>query len=403
LSESVPCFDELLKDYGSQDDNYAYRGKLHSMKDVIKTLIRHNNILISSLEQISRQSPEEFQHAFRDFAACVDQIRHLEAEFDECKHKMTELETRNPVPHSTSLKMTDEQKQMSDMRTVDSVLRKIGAAQASIDSTFRGLQRPKGQPSSQTTGGSSRAMSPQVRIEEKVLVKTTNELGTLPLSERKAGDYQIRRLRNGDIYKGHYQNSKKNGLGVYQFLNGDVYQGEFCDDRMSGHGVYIFINEGRYEGQWKKSVYEGAGNESFARGSTYHGEYSNGVRDGWGTCRYYNGDYYEGQWKNGLREGRGMQQCIEESKYVGDYLAGKRHGYGCYSFPNNDRYLGEYECDIPHGYGVYIFSTGQKYEGQWEQGKKHGWCIYTIETGDISLMGIWNWLIDRRDVGGRMD
>mmetsp|Transcript_21663 Transcript_21663/g.55568 ORF Transcript_21663/g.55568 Transcript_21663/m.55568 type:complete len:1179 (+) Transcript_21663:358-3894(+) len=194
--------------------------------------------------------------------------------------------------------------------------------------------------------------------------------------------YEVRKLANGDGYKGPYLRGHKAGEGVYSFSNGDVYAGEFFDDQMEGYGVYVFANQGRYEGQWVRALYEGVGMETFARGSTYHGEYAKGMRCGFGICRYYNGDYYEGQWQAGLRHGRGMQQCTDESNYVGDYNSGKRHGLGVYSFPNGDRYMGQYQSDVPHGYGVYLFASGQKYEGQWYHGKKHGFCIYTIETGE---------------------
>lgn len=61
----------------------------------------------------------------------------------------------------------------------------------------------------------------------------------------QVGDHQIRRLRNGDIYKGRYQGGKKCGEGVYAFVNGDVYQGSFQDDRMHGCGVYTFAHQAR--------------------------------------------------------------------------------------------------------------------------------------------------------------
>lgn len=344
----------------------------------------HNGLLIDNLEEIQKQSPEKWEHTFRGFLECVEKIRKLEGDFKTCIQRLSELETRNPIPRSCALSMTDRQKTLSDLRNIDSVLRKIGAAQASMDLTLLHDNANSLLGSDTTTGGSN-ANGRTGRSEDRILIRHTEGLSTM----FRSGDYQIRQLRNGDIYKGHYRGSKKHGEGVYQFVNGDVYEGEFVEDRLSGHGVYTFANEGRYEGEWHNSVYEGSGNETFARGSTYHGDYTCGMRNGWGCCRYYNGDYYEGQWKHGLREGRGMQQCTEESNYIGDYMAGKRHGYGYYCFPNSDRYLGEYEFDIPHGYGIYEFATGQKYEGQWKQGRKHGWCIYTIETGLTEEVGRW--------------
>ncbi|KXZ48375.1 hypothetical protein GPECTOR_28g782 [Gonium pectorale] len=205
----------------------------------------------------------------------------------------------------------------------------------------------------------------------------------------KLGEYQLKQLRNGDVYKGRYITNKKNGEGVYHFINADVYEGEFRDDRMDGYGVYTFSHEGRYEGQWRNAVYNGTGAETFAKGSTYRGEYASGLRNGWGVCRFYNGDYYEGQWAKGQRDGCGMQQCTDDSNFAGDYQRGKRHGHGVYSFPNGDRYEGQYCEDLPHGYGTYYFASGQCYQGQWQQGKKHGWSVYTVDNG-TRFMGLWS-------------
>ena len=40
LLDAIPNFSALLEDLGTDSDNYAYRGKLRSMKDVINTLLR---------------------------------------------------------------------------------------------------------------------------------------------------------------------------------------------------------------------------------------------------------------------------------------------------------------------------------------------------------------------------
>eukprot|EP00210_Caulerpa_lentillifera_P009200 g8771.t1 len=396
LKSSIPNFKSLIEDLGTDCDSYAYRGKLRGLKDVISILIRHNHLLIEELEkllksnQLEKSSDDENQSTFRGFPACVQQISDLEFEFETSLQHLTELETRNPVPRNCSLIMTKRQNNLSDTVAIDKTLRRIGAAQANLiqpplNFNNRSISTERSQ-SSTPTFDRVRSLSHGVQPESSIpkVDPTTQAMPqAMPPSVFKDGDYQIRRLKNGDIYKGRYEHSKKNGEGVYLFSVGDTYEGNFIDDKMNGFGVYTFAVEGRYEGEWRNSMYEGVGTETFARGSTYHGEYANGMRHGWGACRYFGGAYYEGEWRHGLREGRGMQQCVDGSNYTGEYLAGKRHGYGVYCFPNGDRYIGEYERDIPHGYGVYTFITGQKYEGQWRQGKKHGWCVYTIESGEM--------------------
>ncbi|CAD7696547.1 unnamed protein product [Ostreobium quekettii] len=374
LQKSMPKFKGLLGDMGAENDSYAYRGKVRSMRDVFSTLMRHCAQLLDDLEGLHKIQPIEAEDLSR-LSAAANEMARMEDRFRDVVGELRQAEETHPVPQKSTISITEEQKGLSDTKALDGTLRRVGAAQAalaqallkgSVEGSRAILDAVKQDP---TKNGKDRSEDDPPKKES--LSRTI-----------RIGDFQMRRLKNGDIYKGRYIRSKKNGEGVYQFMNGDVYEGDFKDDRMGGNGLYTFSHEGRYEGQWENAVYEGVGTETFARGSTYHGEYSGGMRSGWGVCRYYNGDYYEGVWKQGLRDGRGMQQCTDDSNYVGDYLAGKRHGFGVYSFPNGDRYLGEYEKDIPHGYGVYMFASGQKYEGQWHAGKKHGWCIYTIETGE---------------------
>ncbi|GMH42961.1 hypothetical protein BSKO_10883 [Bryopsis sp. KO-2023] len=389
LHISIPNFRSLLDDLGALNDSYAYRGKVRSMRDVMNTLIRHTNLLLDDLNGLRAQQSESRDSPLTKLAAAEKDLKRLEELFISLSRNLTQSEKRHPVPRSSTICITEKQKELSDTQDLDGALRRIGAAQAALAQALlkgsvegsrailNAVPASTGANGRENTANNDQQTSKNGSGPPDSITATETTSRTI-----RIGDYQIRRLKNGDIYKGRYVRSKKNGEGVYQFMNGDVYEGDFKDDRMGGYGLYNFSHEGRYEGQWANAVYEGVGTETFARGSTYHGEYGEGMRNGWGVCRYYNGDYYEGNWKHGLREGRGMQQCTDDSNYVGDYLAGKRHGHGVYSFPNGDRYLGEYERDIPHGYGVYMFASGQKYEGEWHSGKKHGWCIYTIETGE---------------------
>lgn len=319
LKSSIPNFKSLIEDLGTDCDSYAYRGKLRGLKDVIAILIRHNHLLIEELEKILKlhDKNEELKASFRGFPACVQQIGDLETEFETCVQHLTELETRNPVPRNCSLTMTERQKKLSDTVSIDNTLRRIGAAQANLNQPTLSFNS-RGSQTSTPTLDHTRSASGGLQGESSGIRGESIPRPVLP-SIFTDGDYQIRRLKNGDIYKGRYEHSKKNGEGVYLFAVGDTYEGNFFDDKMSGSGVYTFAVEGRYEGEWRNSMYEGVGTETFARGSTYHGEYSNGMRHGWGACRYFGGAYYEGEWRHGLREGRGMQQCVDGSNYIGNH------------------------------------------------------------------------------------
>ncbi|GLI64970.1 hypothetical protein VaNZ11_008378, partial [Volvox africanus] len=431
----------------------ALCGKVRSLQDALQTLLEHTVLLLSDVQAYSQATHTTEQHhqprsrtaspsaalemvaspgrsapagtvppgspgtgntqATRNFlaeAAVLLQRAHFHEDRLRTLSSRTEEVLKMPVeepgatggvgsPHpdrgtpassgtAPQRHLTDEQRKLCSTAQLDSHLKAVGIAQfalvqdihkelAALTATyFRHTGITIGGDGGSTGGGDGSTGGVSTGSSRKARVF-------------KLGEYQLKQLRNGDIYKGRYVCNKKNGEGVYHFINADVFEGEFRDDRMDGHGVYTFRHEGRYEGQWRNAVYNGTGAETFAKGSTYHGEYTGGLRNGWGVCRFYNGDYYEGHWGKGLRDGSGMQQCTDDSNFVGDYQRGKRHGHGVYSFPNGDRYEGQYFEDLPHGHGTYHFASGQCYQGQWQQGKKHGWSVYTVDNGN-RFMGLWS-------------
>ncbi|WIA40328.1 hypothetical protein OEZ86_013695 [Tetradesmus obliquus] len=352
-------------------DSYVYRGKIKSLEDASATTAGHVQLLLDDVAAVCSSKAAgsaddvKVQAEKLQKTRCLAVSQELSQVQDQLGSSTQLLQAATAARQLTgqqqlNLQLTQLQKQLASTAALDGCLRSVGAAYAAL---------------------MGRAHKEGAALAAQFLVDASGGPGVVTSKVLKLGDCSMKQLRNGDVYKGRYQGSRKNGEGSYFFINADVYEGQFRDDRMAGSGVYSFSPEGRYEGDWCAAVYEGHGSETFAKGSTYHGQYGAGLRHGWGCCRFFNGDFYEGQWAKGLREGCGMQQCTDDSNYVGDYRRGKRHGYGVYSFPNGDQYLGEYEDDIPQGYGVYVFGSGQRYEGHWEKGKKHGWSIYTVETG----------------------
>ncbi|GBF94649.1 phosphatidylinositol-4-phosphate 5-kinase [Raphidocelis subcapitata] len=374
LSKGAASCGGVVDTLGSGTNTLAYRGRVRSLQDACATLRGHAALLLSDVAGAV---------AGRGEAAALEvasKARALQAELAAAERELAaatrRLEARLHAAPTSQLNLapTQLQRQLTSTAALDGAIRAVGTAQAAVAqrahregaAIAERFLADGGPAAAAAAADAAAAAAPAAAVPCKVL---------------KMGDSAMKRLRNGDVYKGRYHGGRKNGEGCYCFTNADVYEGEFRDDRMAGAGVYCFHPEGRYEGEWAAATYEGAGSETFAKGSTYRGQYGGGLRSGWGVCRFYNGDYYEGRWERGVREGIGMQQCTDDSNYVGEYARGKRHGHGVYSFPNGDMYSGEYAEDLPQGYGVYVFASGQKYEGHWEHGKKHGWSIYTVETG----------------------
>jgi hypothetical protein len=54
--------------------------------------------------------------------------------------------------------------------------------------------------------------------------------------------YGIYKSKNGNEYRGEWQNNKREGLGVVKIGNGDVFEGQFDNNRKNGIGVYHYID-----------------------------------------------------------------------------------------------------------------------------------------------------------------
>jgi hypothetical protein len=54
-----------------------------------------------------------------------------------------------------------------------------------------------------------------------------------------------------DIYKGNYQNDKKNGTGTYKWKNGTIYEGDFLNDLKHGEGVIYYEGGKKVKHEWE--------------------------------------------------------------------------------------------------------------------------------------------------------
>ena len=53
-------------------------------------------------------------------------------------------------------------------------------------------------------------------------------------------------ITNGNEYKGHFVDFKKDGQGREKFTNGDVFEGTFRNGFPEGKGKYVWDNGTRY-------------------------------------------------------------------------------------------------------------------------------------------------------------
>lgn len=69
-------------------------------------------------------------------------------------------------------------------------------------------------------------------------------------------------------YKGHWLDSQKHGIGLYEWPDGRVYQGQYWQDQASGFGVFAWPDGQRYEGSWRLGKQHGSGQYTGADGTT---------------------------------------------------------------------------------------------------------------------------------------
>jgi hypothetical protein len=99
---------------------------------------------------------------------------------------------------------------------------------------------------------------------------------------------------NGDRYIGNYENSNRNGEGVFYWADGRKYEGGWKDGSYHGYGVYTHRDGCQYKGQWRENM----------RYVTHH-YIRNCSRNGHGRFIWPDGDNFEGEWIEGKRRGKG--------------------------------------------------------------------------------------------------
>ena len=125
---------------------------------------------------------------------------------------------------------------------------------------------------------------------------------------KTANVYGIYRFPNGDFYKGHWKDGKRNGEGIFTRPYEHVYEGSFVDDKKNGFGKCTYSIGHVYEGSYKNDLRHGHGMCKFDDGKIYIGSYQNDERNGQGKCTWPCGSIYIGDFKNGKLEGNGTLQ-----------------------------------------------------------------------------------------------
>lgn len=181
-------------------------------------------------------------------------------------------------------------------------------------------------------------------------------------------------FKNGNKYKGSFENGVRKGYGRMSFGDGTIFRGIFDDDRMSSGSAKT--KDGRvFTGEWYDDS-KGHGTIVWPdKVSKYEGDWCKLKRDGIGCMLYPDGTKYEGEWKKDVAEGMGVILSPDGSRYEGSvkteyYLV--REGKGTQIWPDGSRYEGGWRWNNRRGYGIMYYADGSRYEGEWFLNKRDG-------------------------------
>lgn len=216
-----------------------------------------------------------------------------------------------------------------------------------------------------------------------------------------SGEGRFQHLSEGS-YTGTYEDSMREGNGVFIWNNGDSFEGSWYADQMQ-EGTYTFSNGHTYNGTFEDNDFDDGiyrlGTDCEAKGFTqFEAEISDGTIDrlsfktdagltysgevtGEAKITYPSGNIYEGDVVQGERSGTGTFTWYSNNtlvgKYSGSWRNGQMDGNGTYYYSaNNYPYLtGTFVSGKPDGTATYYKESGNAFITTWSNGE----CTKAVE------------------------
>jgi hypothetical protein len=227
--------------------------------------------------------------------------------------------------------------------------------------------------------------------------------------------YGISINKEGNVFKGLWENDNFGKYGAFIENNGNYYIGELENGKAKGNGEMLINNKMKYKGEFNDDLPYGKGIlENYRDNSIYSGNVINGVKEGYGELKfedgtiykgefkddkYYDGNiyypdgtYYSGKFDNNLFDGEGFLEGCNKHSYNGSFKKGKFHGYGEFKWIAGgfykEEYHGEYCNGKKEGQGKFIFNNkDNSFEGSWKSGLPNGEGVF--DTKNRKYYCIW--------------
>lgn len=191
--------------------------------------------------------------------------------------------------------------------------------------------------------------------------------------------YGISMNKEGNVFKGLWENDNFGKYGAFIENNGNYYIGELENGKAKGKGEMLINNKMKYKGEFNDDLPCGEGIlENFNDKSIYTGNVVNGVKEGKGELKFFDGTVYKGEFKNDKFDGEGIITFSNGREYKGRFKNNKMDGDGVFTWEDGKKYEGKYIDNIKQGHGKLSWNDNKYYEGEWYNNKPHGEGMYYL-------------------------
>ena len=217
-------------------------------------------------------------------------------------------------------------------------------------------------------------------IQEPMIKFPDGEIyeGGWNLNNQRNG-YGISVNKEGNVFKGLWENDNFGKYGAFIENNGNYYMGELDSGKAKGKGEMFINNKMKYKGEFNDDLPCGEGIlENYKDNSIYKGNVLNGVKEGYGELKFEDGTIYKGEFKNDKFNGKGKIIFSNGREYEGEFKNNKMDGEGKFTWEDGKQYIGKYNDNIKQGRGKLCWNNDKYYEGEWFNNKPHGYGMYYL-------------------------
>ena len=217
-------------------------------------------------------------------------------------------------------------------------------------------------------------------IQEPLIRFSDGEIyeGGWNLKNQRNG-YGISINKDGNVFKGLWENDNFGKYGAFIENNGNYYIGELENGKAKGKGEMFINNKMKYKGEFNDDLPHGKGIlENYKDKSIYNGDVVNGIKEGYGELKFEDGTIYKGEFKEDKFDGKGKIIFSNGREYEGEFKNNKMDGDGVFKWEDGKKYVGNYIDNIKQGHGRLSWNENKYYEGDWFNNKPHGEGMYYL-------------------------